>query len=737
VEFRRRLSIALACLAALATTATEMASAAPPSLRSTSSAVRASSYALAISRPAGVVAGDVLVADLVIRLRARAAILAPSGWRLVRRDRSAPSHGPLSQALYYKVAGSSEPSAYTWKWPSRYQAGATGGIFAYSGVDAEAPIEAHSGGYRSKSTRIVAPSTVLRHGDVALLGFFGENGSTAITGPASMTPRFDSKTTYRAGKVRLRGATGTVTGAGATGDVVASISGNGSGGTIGQLVALRPAQRPSQKPSQKAPVNNVVPSITGTPQVGQKLVAQVGSWTSQDAPTYAFQWLRCNGSGSSCADLSGATGQTYSLSPADAGSEMRVRVTATSSGGSTSATSAATTAVTQPDAPVNVSQPTISGTFQQGQTLNANPGTWSTISLPSYTYAWQRCDSAGASCANISGAVGPQYRLTSSDVGSRIRVAVTAADLGGSSVALSAISPVIAATPSSFTPSLAHPFPPGSFWVSPLPDNPAVDPLSSDRISYWLSNAGPIDLTLRRYAVADAVASPTDPTYSVTTCIYTCTLNRWGAFRIPAGTRADPGSDGHLAILDPSTGREWGMWQAQYNSTTNTWTAGSGAALDLNTEIAAPAAVSGANDANFPALAGIVRPEELASGHIDHPLVYETPPRGKGAARCPATANHGTDTSSLALPQGALLQLDPSLDVNSLAIPAWEKTVARALQVYGMYMRDGANGSTDLIGENTINRGDQWTTLMGWTGNYAYFSSAFPWNRMRVLAPTC
>jgi hypothetical protein len=733
VEFRRRLSITFACLTALATIGPEIASGAPPSLRSTSSAGRASSYSLSIRRPAGVTAGDVLVADVVVRVPARASILAPSGWTFIRRDRSAPAHGPFSQILYYKVAGSSEPSAYTWKWPSQYRVAATGGIFSYGGVDVEAPVEAHSGGYRSKSTRIVAPSTVLRSGDVALLGFFGENGRMAISGPASMSTRFDTRTKSGAGSVRLRGATGIVTSSGATGDVVASISGKPGGSTIGQLVALRPAQRPGQK----APVNNVLPSITGTPQVGLKLAANAGSWTSQGGLTYAYQWLRCNGAGSSCADLSGATAQTYSLSPADAGSEMRLRVTATNSGGSTSATSAATTAVTQSGAPVNVSQPTVSGTFQQGQTLNANPGTWSTITLPSYTYAWQRCNSAGATCANISGAVGPQYQLTSSDVGSTIRVAVTAADLGGSSVAVSATGPIVAAAPSSFTPSLANPFPPGSFWVRPLPANPAVDPLSADRISYWLSKAGPIDLTLRRYAVADAVASPTDPTYSITTCTYTCTLDRWGAFHIPAGTRADPGSDGHLAILDPSTGREWGMWQAQYNSTTNTWTAGSGAALDLATEIAAPADVSGANDANFPALAGIVRPEELASGHIDHPLVYETPPRGKGPARCPATANHGTDTSTLALPQGSLLQLDPSLDVNSLAIPAWEKTIARALQAYGMYMRDGATGSTDLIGENTINRGDQWTTLMGWTGNYAYFSSAFPWNRMRVLAPIC
>jgi hypothetical protein len=471
--------------------------------------------------------------------------------------------------------------------------------------------------------------------------------------------------------------------------------------------------------------------------VGQKLAANVGSWTSREAVTYSYQWLRCNGAGSSCGDLSGATTETYSLSSADAGSEMRLRVTAKNSAGSTSATSSATQVVTQASAPVNVSQPTVSGTFEQGQMVSSDPGTWQTISLPSYTYAWQRCDSTGGSCAPIAGAVASQYQLTSGDVGATVRVAVTATDFGGSSVARSAASPVVVGASSSFTPSLAQPFPPGSFWVRPLPANPTVDPQSTDRISYWLSKAGPIDLTLRRYAVADAIATPTDPTYSITSCTYSCSLDRWGAFHIPAGTRADPGSDGHLAILDPSTGREWGMWQAQYNSTTNTWSAGSGAGLSLATEIAAPGSVSGANDANFPALAGIVRPEELASGHIDHPLVYETPPRAKGAALCPATANHGSDTSSLALPDGALLQLDPSLDVNSLAIPSWEKVVARALQVYGMYLRDGASGSTDLIGENTINRGDQWTTLMGWAGNYAYFSSGFPWNRMRVLAPIC
>ena len=50
----------------------------------------------------------------------------------------------------------------------------------------------------------------------------------------------------------------------------------------------------------------------------------------------------------------------------------------------------------------NTSPPTISGTAQDGQTLSASTGSWSG-SPTSYAYQWQRCDSSGANCANVSG----------------------------------------------------------------------------------------------------------------------------------------------------------------------------------------------------------------------------------------------------------------------------------------------------------------------------------------------
>jgi hypothetical protein len=93
--------------------------------------------------------------------------------------------------------------------------------------------------------------------------------------------------------------------------------------------------------SGQPPVNTALPQITGTPRVGQILAASTGSWTG--APTsYSYQWRRCDGAGQNCVSIPGATAQSYLLVVDDAGSTIRVRLTATNSGGSASATSSQT-----------------------------------------------------------------------------------------------------------------------------------------------------------------------------------------------------------------------------------------------------------------------------------------------------------------------------------------------------------------------------------------------------------
>jgi hypothetical protein len=87
--------------------------------------------------------------------------------------------------------------------------------------------------------------------------------------------------------------------------------------------------------------------------------------------------------------------------------------------------------------PSNTALPAITGTAKDGQTLTSTTGTWSG-SPTSYTRAWQRCDSAGANCAAISGATAATYLVTSADVGKTIRVKVTATNASGSGNATSA-----------------------------------------------------------------------------------------------------------------------------------------------------------------------------------------------------------------------------------------------------------------------------------------------------------
>jgi hypothetical protein len=184
------------------------------------------------------------------------------------------------------------------------------------------------------------------------------------------------------------------------------------------------------------PLNTALPTITGTAQVGQTLTAAPGTWTNK--PTaFLYQWQRCDAAGAACAVVSGATGRTYTLTTADAGSTVSVAVIAGNAVGKRTAISAVTTIVAAEGAPASTAPPTISGTVAVGQTLTADPGSW-TGSPTSFTYQWRRCDAAGAGCTDIAGATSQTYTVDAADKGFTLRVAVTATNAAGSTPAISA-----------------------------------------------------------------------------------------------------------------------------------------------------------------------------------------------------------------------------------------------------------------------------------------------------------
>ncbi|MGB8004789.1 MAG: hypothetical protein WCF27_11080 [Gaiellaceae bacterium] len=204
--------------------------------------------------------------------------------------------------------------------------------------------------------------------------------------------------------------------------------------------------------SESAPKNTGEPRVTGVAVQGQTLTTTDGTWSGSTPITFQYRWLRCDTSGGgpngvNCATISGETRKTYVLTAADVGHRIRSRVIATNADGTASANSNATpTAVKSSSTagrPVNSTPPTISGTPQQGHTLTANRGTWSGGQPQTYSYQWRRCDSTGASCADISGATASTYLLKDVDIGKTLRVRVTAKNSLGSTAATSTPTGVI------------------------------------------------------------------------------------------------------------------------------------------------------------------------------------------------------------------------------------------------------------------------------------------------------
>jgi concanavalin A-like lectin/glucanase superfamily protein len=191
------------------------------------------------------------------------------------------------------------------------------------------------------------------------------------------------------------------------------------------------------------PINTVKPTVSGAAQVGQTLTASPGNWDGTPTITFAYQWEACN---PGCSAINGATSSTHVVASGELGMTLRVVVTATNGVGSATATSNQTAAVVGASAaPVNSAPPTITGTAQSGQTLNATTGTWTGSQPMTFSYKWERCPATGA-CTTVGGTTS-SYTLVDADVGSTIQVSVTASNSGGSATATSNRTAAVTAAP--------------------------------------------------------------------------------------------------------------------------------------------------------------------------------------------------------------------------------------------------------------------------------------------------
>jgi hypothetical protein len=116
------------------------------------------------------------------------------------------------------------------------------------------------------------------------------------------------------------------------------------------------------------PVAVSAPTIPTVVAVGVPVTATPGYWPGSGAPSYAYQWQRCDATGSGCANVGGATTDTYTPTPDDEGHTFKVRVTDTDTATSGRAFSVASNVVSG-----NLPAPKITAKTSAGHELVSAP----------------------------------------------------------------------------------------------------------------------------------------------------------------------------------------------------------------------------------------------------------------------------------------------------------------------------------------------------------------------------
>jgi hypothetical protein len=236
LRFRPRLSIVLALLALLLAQWPQTAYAAAPSYQEQATAVLGSNgRSLTINKPTGTVQGDLLLA--AISVDGTPNISPPTGWTTIREGNSGTQ---VRLEVYYKVAGASEPSSYTFTW-SRYNTQqAAGAILRYSGVNTTAPI--NTSGIGSGTTiSPTAPSVTTTVTDTMVVRIYGADDDDLSPSPypSGHTGRLNIESNSGDGTCSLGVADVIRASPGATGTAAFSLS--ASEEWVGVTVALAPA----------------------------------------------------------------------------------------------------------------------------------------------------------------------------------------------------------------------------------------------------------------------------------------------------------------------------------------------------------------------------------------------------------------------------------------------------------------------------------------------------------------
>lgn len=198
---------------------------------------------------------------------------------------------------------------------------------------------------------------------------------------------------------------------------------------------------------------------------------------------------------------------------------------------------------------------------------------------------------------------------------------------------------------------------------------------------------------------------------------------------IPTAAEPDPSLDAHMTIIDSDSNCEFDLYGAHKSA--EGWEAIWMNSTRLSGAGVYPAGM-GTTASGFAGNAGLIWPQELRNGGINHALLFAYPFTKAGGPVWPATSSDGLSSAPGAMPEGTRIQLNPSLDVSSLSLPPYEEVIAKALQRYGMILGD-TGGAMGLfgVGSQSFNVNPYEGVLP--RGSYPTLSG-IPVSQFRVLA---
>ena len=208
---------------------------------------------------------------------------------------------------------------------------------------------------------------------------------------------------------------------------------------------------------------------------------------------------------------------------------------------------------------------------------------------------------------------------------------------------------------------------------------------------------------------------------------------------IPDGAKPDPEEDAHFCVVDWNRMLAWDMWGLRQLEDSS-WESNTGMMYRLDGDGVFDAFELGFVDgesahfhgpsraAGVPVIAGLVLYDEVMTGEIRHKLSFASRYAGYREYCYPASWTDGGVEGGI--PEGAVMQLDPELDLTPFMLTPEETVIAKALQKYGMVLVDAAHGQPIFV-EGLWGKPDKsWDgKLREWDGGM----TDIPYKHYRVL----